>query len=199
MSDDGTFRSALLVLFMVVVPIAAFYRIRSQMTRERLDRRQEGLLVLWTLRPIGLAGMVGLILYLVNPDLMRWSSMPLPVWLRWTGIGVGAVTGAFLFWTLHSIGRNLTDTVVTRKVHTLVTHGPYRFVRHPFYIAVILLIVTNSLAAANWFILLTGVLGVALLVFRVEKEEALLVARFGDDYRAYMASTNRFWPGRRSR
>jgi protein-S-isoprenylcysteine O-methyltransferase Ste14 len=28
----------------------------------------------------------------------------------------------------------LTDTLVTRREHTLITHGPYRWVRHPFYV-----------------------------------------------------------------
>ena len=195
-TDDQTFRSVLLVLFAVTLPVAAFYRIRSKMTRERLDRRQEGLLVLWTLRPIGIAGMIGLIVFLTNPDLMRWSAMPLPVWLRWTGVGIGVAGSAFLFWTLHSIGRNLTDTVVTRKNHTLVTHGPYRWIRHPFYVAVLLAILANSLAAANWFVLATGAVTFGLLKFRLGKEEALLVERFGDEYRAYMARTNRFIPRR---
>ena len=196
MSDDQTFRSVLLVLFAVTLPVAAFYRIRSQMTRERLDRRKEGLFVLWTLRPIGIAGMIGLIVFLTNPDLMRWSSMPLPAWLRWTGVGIGVADSAFLVWTLHSIGRNLTDTVVTRKNHTLVTHGPYRWIRHPFYVAVLLAILANGLAAANWFILATGAMTFSLLKFRLEKEEALLIDRFGDEYRAYMARTNRFIPRR---
>ena len=43
------------------------------------------------------------------------------------------VTAVLLIWTLRSLGPNLTDTVVTRQAHTLVTRGPYRWVRHPFY------------------------------------------------------------------
>jgi protein-S-isoprenylcysteine O-methyltransferase Ste14 len=33
----------------------------------------------------------------------------------------------------HSLGRNLTDTVVTRREAYLVLNGPYRFVRNPMY------------------------------------------------------------------
>ena len=50
-------------------------------------------------------------------------------------VGVGVVAACLLIWTFRSLGTNLTDTVVTRKDHTLVTSGPYRFVRHPFYVA----------------------------------------------------------------
>jgi len=44
--------------------------------------------------------------------------------------------GGLLIWTLRTLGANLTDTVITRKEHTLVTSGPYRWVPHPFYDAV---------------------------------------------------------------
>jgi len=42
--------------------------------------------------------------------------------------------------------------------------------------------------------LLNGALVFTLLAVRAPREEARLVARFGDDYRAYMARTNRFLP-----
>ena len=41
--------------------------------------------------------------------------------------------GSLIVWAFQSLGSNLTDTVVTRRQHTLITHGPYRWVRHPFY------------------------------------------------------------------
>lgn len=51
---DQIVRTALIVGFAVVLPVALYYRIRSQATGEPLDRRQEGLLILATLRPAGL-------------------------------------------------------------------------------------------------------------------------------------------------
>ena len=83
---------------------------------------------------------------------------------------------------------------MTRKTHTLVTRGPYRWVRHPFYDSAALCILANSLVAANWYILLTGALTLLLLVIRTRKEEENLLNRFGDDYRAYMQRTGRFLP-----
>jgi protein-S-isoprenylcysteine O-methyltransferase Ste14 len=194
MTDDETFHRILVLISLVIFPIAIFHRIKSQSTGESLDRWQEGPFILFTLRPIGLATMAGFIAYLVNPEWMAWSSMRLPAWLRWTGVGLGALGGSLLVWTLRSIGKNLTDTVVTRREHTLVTHGPYRWVRHPFYDAVALSIAANSLASANWFLLLGGSLTLALIVLRTKREEDRLVARFGDSYREYMNRTGRFLP-----
>ncbi|MGH9254861.1 MAG: methyltransferase family protein [Vicinamibacterales bacterium] len=196
MNHDQTFALVLTIGWLILLPIMVFHRVRSQMTRERLDRRQEGAFILLTLRPAGIAHMLGMLTYMVNPSRMAWSAMPLPVWLRWTGVAIGAAAGCLLVWTLVSLGRNLTDTVVTRKAHTLVTIGPYRWVRHPFYDAVAMAVLANSLAAANWFLLATGALLVALIVVRTRTEEQHLLARFGDAYRGYMDRTGRFLPMR---
>jgi len=192
--NDSVFRVVLIAGWLVLLPVLVYHRIRSQATRERLDRRQEGWFILLTLRPVGLAHMAGLITYMVNPSRMAWAALPLPVWLRWTGVGIGVAAGSLLVWTLVNLGRNLTDTVVTRTAHTLVTTGPYRWIRHPFYVATALSILANGLTAANWFLLAAGALTVALLVVRTRREEALLLARFGGAYRSYMDRTGRFVP-----
>lgn len=193
-NDDQTFRLILIVGFLILIPIAAYHRIRSEMTRERLDRRQEGLFILLTLRPLGLAGMGGLVAYMINPAWMKWSSVALPPVLRWFGLGMGVVAGLLLTWTLRALGKNLTDTVVTRREHTLVTTGPYRWVRHPFYSSWALVFLANSLVAANWYLLLVVTLVLVLWVIRTRKEEENLLLRFGDDYRRYMERTGRFLP-----
>ncbi len=194
MNHDHTLRAVQIVGFLILIPIALFYRIRSQATREKLDRRQEGVFIMVTLRTLGGTGMIGTIAWMVNPSCMAWSSVTLPYWLRWIGVGIGAVGGGLLLWAFHSLGKNLTDTVVTRREHTLVTRGPYRWVRHPFYDSVALAVLANSLIAANWFLFLTGATVFVLIIIRTRKEEELLVARFGVAYRQYMERTGRFLP-----
>ncbi len=177
-----------------MLPIAATYRLRSGRAGDKLDRRQEGLLILLTLRPAALAAAAGLIAYMIDPRSMAWSSMPVPVWARWCGVGLAALAGMLLIWTFHTLGPNLTDTVVTRRVHTLVTNGPYRWVRHPLYTSTAFMVLGNALAAANWFLLAAGTLVFTMMVVRTKREEAFLIARFGDSYREYMGRTGRFLP-----
>jgi protein-S-isoprenylcysteine O-methyltransferase Ste14 len=191
--DDQVFRLILLVGFVIIVPFGIWHRIKSH-TGERLDRRQEGLFILVAIRLLGLAGIGAIIIYFINPGRMNWAAMPLPLFVRWIGTCLGPVAGLLIIWTFRTLGPNLTDTVVTRKEHTLVTNGPYRWVRHPFYLAGFLAVLTFSLAAANWFLLLSGSLAILLLTIRSRKEEQNLIARFGDDYRAYMQRTGRFLP-----
>lgn len=192
--NELPFRLALAALFLLLVPVGVYHRVRSQATGERLDRRQEGLFVLVSLRLLGLVAAVVMLAYLIEPAWVAWSAVPLPAWLRWLGGGLLAAGGLLMTWAFVVLGRNLTDTVVTRQEHSLVTSGPYRWVRHPFYVAAALAVAGVSLAAASWSLALAGGLVVALLVFRTAREEELLAARFGDEYRDYARSTGRFFP-----
>jgi protein-S-isoprenylcysteine O-methyltransferase Ste14 len=194
MNHDQPFRAVLIVVFLVVLPIGIYHRLKSQATREKLDRRQEGLFILATLRPVGIAFWLELIAWMVDPSWMAWSSVSLAAWLRWTGVGLTVIACGLLVWTFLCLGKNLTDTVVTRQEHTLVLHGPYRWVRHPFYDSAGLLALALSLITANWFFFVTGVVLFCLLIIRTRTEEENLVARFGESYRAYMERTGRFLP-----
>ena len=107
---------------------------------------------------------------------------------------VRSQAATLLIVTFRSLGTNITDTVVTRARHTLVTDGPYRWVRHPFYVAFALAMAADSLVTANWFLALTGALAVALIAIRTRTEEEKLIERFGDQYRHYMERTGRFIP-----
>jgi protein-S-isoprenylcysteine O-methyltransferase Ste14 len=75
-----------------------------------------------------------------------------------------------------------------------VTHGPYRWVRHPFYVTAALLMASVTVLASNWLIGLTSLIVLVLLSVRTPKEERMLIERFGERYREYMARTGRFIP-----
>jgi len=106
-----------------------------------------------------------------------------------------SVLGLMLMqWTLTNLGRNLTDTVETRQDATLITHGPYRWVRHPYYVAAALLILATTLTSANLVIGLSGLLVLVLLAIRTPQEEQMLLQRFGNSYQDYQAKTGRFVP-----
>ena len=194
MNLDATFRPFVIAGFFLVILIALPFRIKSQATGEKLDRTQEGVAMMIVLRLGGLALWAGVIAFMINPALMAWSSMPLPAGARWTGVGLTIVTAMLLIWTLRSLGPNLTDTVVTRAAHTLVTRGPYRWVRHPFYDCMALFMVSIALMMANWFVIASGTLMFALLAIRSHTEEQKLLERFGEPYREYRAATGRFLP-----
>jgi len=195
-NNETTFRAAAVLVLLPLVSVAAYHRIRAARASpaEKLDRRQEGLARAIALRLCGLAMWAGMFTYLISPETMRWSQVDLPGWLRWAGAGLGALSVPLLWWQMQALGRNLTDTVVTRANATLVTSGPYRWVRHPLYMIALIFVASFSLLAANWFVLASWVGAMAFLRARTRIEEQKLVERFGDEYRAYMRRTGRYFP-----
>ena len=196
MSSETPFRLALLGTFIPTVAIAFYHRLRAASSGERVSRKEEGYAFAAALRLTGLCLFICTGAYLVDSSWIQSAALPLPGWLRWIGAVFGGLAVVLLYWTLTSLGKNLTDTVYVRKTATLVMHGPYRWVRHPFYVTVALLILSVTLLTANWLIGLSGLVVMTLLVVRTTKEEQMLVERFGNGYRDYTARTGRFVPRR---
>ena len=196
MSDESTFHLVFILLFVPGISIAVYFRIKSEKDREKVSLEAEGMPLVIARTIIGIAMMLGVLAYMINPKWMSWSSMPLPAYLRWIGAGVVAATTPLFYWAVASLGKNLTKTVATRRDHTLVTSGPYRWIRHPLYATVFLgWVIGVPLLTANWFIGLTALLAfITIGIIRVRKEEAKLIERFGDKYREYMKRTGRYFP-----
>jgi protein-S-isoprenylcysteine O-methyltransferase Ste14 len=102
-------------------------------------------------------------------------------------------------WVMKSIGPNISETVLTKREHILVTHGPYRWVRHPLYVTGLLLLISATLIASNWLIgTLTVVAAIAIRYIVIPTEEAALLEKFGDHYREYMMHAGRLLPNLRA-
>src|SRR5450759_100271 len=117
---------------------------------------------------------------------------PVIAWLGLLPLG-GAL---WLFRRSHvDLGRNWSVTLKVREHHVLVKTGVYRLVRHPMYSSFFLLGLSQMLLLPNWLAGACGLIGVALLVvFRVRREERMMLQTFGDEYRSYMAGTQRIIP-----
>jgi protein-S-isoprenylcysteine O-methyltransferase Ste14 len=181
-------------MLLATMVIGSYHRLQAAKTGERFDRRLEGPCLAIALRLAGFLTWVATLLYLVRPQIIAVGQFVLPDWLRWSGVGFGAAGVLLMAWTLVNLGKNLTDTVSTRRDATLITSGPYRWVRHPFYVTAALLMLAAALLSANALIASAGLAVIVLLVLRTPKEEQKLVDKFGDDYREYMARTGRFFP-----
>ena len=194
MTSENPYRIAVVVVMVLTVAVTAYHRLQAASSGEKISRKDEGYLFAAVLRLSGLCLFIATLAYVISPSSVQWATFPLPIWFRWLGIVTGILCSALMYWTLNSLGRNLTDTVVTRAEATLITDGPYRWVRHPFYVTAALLMASVTVLAANWLIGAGSLLVLGLLAVRTPKEERMLIERFGQQYRDYMANTARFFP-----
>ena len=151
--------------------------------------------LLWIRGLLGIPLWIFLIDWLASAVWFPWATISLPLWARWGGVGLGAVVAGLMWWTMVALGGNYRGTTGLHANHELVTHGPYRFVRHPMQaVAPLISIVLFSLSA-NW-VVGTGALVLigTISIVRAPIEERELIDRFGDEYRGYMQSTGRFFP-----
>ena len=182
---------AVFLAFMVIR--VAYQRIALQ-TRGKVDIREGNVAkVMRLVLAVPLLGV--LITYIVRPDTLSWAALPLPEWARWLGLAMAWGALPLLWWVHQSLGSNFSGLIHLREEHTLVTYGPYRWVRHPMYTVFYIYMIGLLLLTANWLIGGLFLLGVTLAVIpRLPREEALMIEKFGDNYRDYMKRTGRFLP-----
>ncbi len=92
------------------------------------------------------------------------------------------------------LGKEWSPQLQLRKQHHLVTTGPYSRIRHPLYTAMMGYGASLALVTANWIFIALVVLMIGGLFARVPREEQMMIGEFGEEYRAYMQRTGRFWP-----
>jgi methyltransferase len=98
--------------------------------------------------------------------------------INWPVLGLLIVLQLARMWVITTLGRYWTTRLITLPGAPLITHGPYRFVRHPNYLVVAIEVFVLPLVFNAWPIALGfGLPNLALLWWRIRLEDAALAAR----------------------
>lgn len=119
----------------------------------------------------------------------------LPDWFFYPGIFLIVIGIIVRQWSIFVLGRFFTLVVSVQKNHKVVDHGPYRYIRHPSYLGLFLILTGIGFALHSWagIIVLLIMNGVAF-GYRMHIEEKVLVSELGDDYTQYIKRTKRLIP-----
>ena len=116
-------------------------------------------------------------------------------WLTWVGVAIMISGIVFRRYVISYLGRFFTSTIQIQKDHELVKTGPYRYIRHPSYLGIIILSLGLGTALANWISLLLCIALPAIgLMRRIKFEEKELEQHFGKQYQDYRKNTWRVIP-----
>lgn len=117
---------------------------------------------------------------------------PFPGPLGWVALAAVIVAQLLRYWAVLTLGERWTTRIVVVPGAALVTRGPYRFVRHPNYLAVVLELAALPLVHGGYLTAAVFSAGNALLLWiRIRAEEAAL----GPSYRREFSRLPRFIPG----
>jgi len=122
------------------------------------------------------------------------------------GIQVGgwvvSLCGGLLFFaSARALGRHMTPAIQLGEGHRLVQEGPYRYIRHPVYTAIVSGAIGESVAYLSPVLASLTLVLAGLAAYRARLEEDLLGSpeAFGEVYAQYRARTGRFLPRVRSK
>jgi protein-S-isoprenylcysteine O-methyltransferase Ste14 len=126
-------------------------------------------------------------LVFMSLDVVRFHWSPLPIWLE--VVGAAILLGSFYLLFLTFRENAYLSTVVRiqqERGHAVISTGPYHYVRHPMYAAMLAFMVGTSLLLGSGYGLLLGILFIAILAWRAVLEERALREQL-QGYATYMA------------
>lgn len=138
---------------------------------------------------------VVLLIWIATP-LFAFADYQLQPSLFATGVLCLAAGLTVLYRSHADLGEGFSSELEVREEHKLVTAGIYSRVRHPMYLAFLLMALSAVLVIPNW---VAGpayfLLWVCVLALRIGPEERMMLDEFGPAYEAYMRRTKRLVPG----
>ncbi len=176
-------------LAVLLIPASLHRGAATRVVKSRKGPLERGLLAFTSL------GFLLPLVWVATPALSfaDYSLRPIPflAGIPWLALGL---------WFLHrshaDLGTNWSITLELRERHQLVTHGIYRRVRHPMYLALLLYSTGQALVLPNWVAGPSYLVAIVLLfTLRVGREERMMLEEFGKGYEAYRARTKRLVPG----
>lgn len=168
-------------------------------SRMKMHNENEVPLLLKLRTIFGIPFYLGVLVWTFAPKFMEWASISFPIWVRWAGLGLGIFAIILNAWSHKTIsqklGADFDPAMRLMKVPALVTEGPYARMRHPIYLAFLLMQIAVLFLTSNWLI---GFCGLAIILsviaIRVPEEEKMLIEQFGEQYQNYMKHSGSLLP-----
>ena len=104
-----------------------------------------------------------------------------------------------LVFTHRALGIYWSTTPQLKEGHSLITTGPYGYIRHPMYTSLSIIFIGFAVISSFWPLWILTLI-TTMFFFRIVRiEEEMMIDEFGDEYVAYIERTGRYLPKLRRR
>ncbi len=126
---------------------------------------------------------------------ISFLSFRLPVWIDYLLLPLILIGGGVVLLALLQLKTNLSIFPSPLRGSELITHGLFKYIRHPIYLGILLSAFSLALYLGSGYKLLIAFLLLILFYFKSSYEEKLLLKKF-PEYGDYMKRSGRFLPGK---
>ncbi len=196
---ESIFRIAFWLIFGGMLALQAVYALRLRLAGQHTSSNRKAVVREGWLIPAirafrSMLLLAFLVLYVMHPPWFGALSVPLPDALRWLGFALGVLSLAHYAWARNTLGKEWSSCLRMGEQHRLVTTGPYAWIRHPIYTAMIAFLTSLALVTANWLLVAFLIISIVDLAIRIPREEQMMIETFRDAYEGYMQTTRRIFP-----
>jgi protein-S-isoprenylcysteine O-methyltransferase Ste14 len=134
--------------------------------------------------------------FIAGLDAVRFAWAPMPFWTLYPGVGLFIISANLITWVLvKNPHADSSVRIENDRNHTVIASGPYRFVRHPMYVGLILLHTSMALILGSMWTLVVAALVTILFLWRTALEDQTLHRELAG-YEEYATMTRyRLMPG----
>ncbi len=105
--------------------------------------------------------------------------------IRYIGAAVYLVFSWVQVWAFKTLGDNYSQDILIKKNHQLVTHGPFKIVRHPQYLCQLLVDIGGAAATLSYIVGGLALIEIPIYILRASIEDKLLAKHFPDEFSAH--------------
>lgn len=105
--------------------------------------------------------------------------------VRYVGLGMTLLGYLLMNWAVIALDKQFSDYITIQNNHKLITTGPYKLIRHPRYLGIIIFLSGISLVFISWFGLIFVLVTIVILIWRIKDEEKLMHDEFKKEWETY--------------